>query len=102
MIVFDIYISLLQYLSIRTHLLLSFMMLIGRQIKAARALLGWDQAKLADTSGISLPTIRRIESQAGTIKAHTRSSFALESVLTEAGIEFLNGDAPGVRLKKLG
>jgi transcriptional regulator with XRE-family HTH domain len=82
------------------NLLLSFMMLIGRQIKAARALLGWDQARLADTSGISLPTIRRIESQAGTIKAHTRSSFALEEALTQAGIEFLNGDAPGVRLRK--
>jgi transcriptional regulator with XRE-family HTH domain len=74
-------------------------MLIGLQIKAARALLGWDQAKLADQSEISLPTIRRIESQSGPIKAHTRSIYALESVLIRAGVEFLNDGSPGVRLR---
>ena len=73
-------------------------MLTGRQVKAARALLGWDQYRLVGESNVPLSTVRRIESQSGEIRAHSRNIFALQRVLTEAGIEFLNGDAPGVRL----
>ena len=34
----------------------------ARQISAARAVLGWDQSKLAAKSGLGVATVRRIES----------------------------------------
>ena len=40
-------------------------MITTRQVKAARALLGWSQADLASHSGISEPTVARLESMDG-------------------------------------
>ena len=36
-----------------------------RQIKAARELIGWKQTDLAEASGLSIVTIRRLEAQDG-------------------------------------
>jgi transcriptional regulator with XRE-family HTH domain len=70
--------------------------LTADQIRAARALLDWSQPKLAEASGLSLPTIRRMEGPIGP----GRSSAALD----EAGVIFLDAGetttgGPGVRLK---
>ena len=75
---------------------MSVAMISTRQIRAARALLGWTQADLAAKAGISLTTLNVIERD----KSNPLSSSmnAIEHALTGAGIVFLNSDAPGVRL----
>ena len=75
---------------------MSVAMISTRQIRAARALLGWTQADLAAKAGISLTTLNVIERD----KSNPLSSSmnAIERALTGAGIVFLNSDAPGVRL----
>lgn len=77
-------------------------MLTGEQIRAARALLRMDQSALALASGVSLPTIKRLEAIAGPISANTTTEAALRRALTDAGAILIdeNGEGPGVRLKK--
>lgn len=69
------------------------------QIKAARALLGWSQDDLAKRSGVSLPTISRLEAEGGEIGGRAETGEKLRRALEKAGIEFTNGNAPGVRLR---
>ena len=71
-----------------------------RQMKAARALLEWNQQELAVQSGVSLPTIRRMELSPDRVGGRAKSIYAVLDAFEKAGIEFLNGDAPGVRLRK--
>ena len=70
-----------------------------RQIKAARALLGWSQDDLAARSGVSQPTIKRLEAQGGDLGGRAKTGEKLCRALEKAGVEFINGDGPGVRLK---
>jgi len=70
------------------------------QIKAARALLGWSQDELANRSGVSQPTIKRLEAKGGDIGGRAETGAKMRAALEKAGIEFINGDAPGVRLRK--
>ena len=71
-------------------------------IRAARALLRWEQRDLADASSVSLPTIKRLESKPGVMAAHMSTVAALKKALEAAGILFIdeNGGGPGVRLRK--
>jgi transcriptional regulator with XRE-family HTH domain len=71
-------------------------------IRAARALLRWEQRDLASASSVSLPTIKRLESRPGMMVAHASTTAALKKALEAAGIEFIeeNGGGPGVRLRK--
>jgi predicted transcriptional regulator len=71
-------------------------------IRAARALLRWEQTDLAKASFVSLPTIKRLESKPGIMSAHMSTVAALRKALEAAGIEFIdeNGGGPGVRLRK--
>ncbi|MGB5083524.1 MAG: helix-turn-helix transcriptional regulator [Methylocystis silviterrae] len=71
-----------------------------RQVKAARELLGWKQTDLAEASGLSIVTIRRLEAQAGELGGREDTVAAIRAALESAGVEFTNGDAPGVRLRK--
>ena len=77
-----------------------------RQIKAARSLLGWSQDDLAAASGISKPTIGRLESIDTTapIGGRQETGEALVVALEKAGVEFIaeNGGGAGVRMKKRG
>lgn len=72
----------------------------GRHIRAARALLGWAQLDLAKKAKVALGTIRRMESFDGPVGARTETLGRIVVALEKAGIEFLNGDRPGVRLTK--
>ena len=77
-------------------------MISSRQIKAARALLGWKGQDLADKSGVGVATLRRYEAQNGIPNANKFVIRAIKSCLEEAGIIF-SGDPltdPGVRLRK--
>jgi hypothetical protein len=68
-------------------------------IRAARALLRWEQRHLAEASSISLPTIKRLETKPGVLAAHHSTVNALKRALETAGVEFTNGASPGVRLR---
>ena len=78
--------------------------LTSEVVRAARALLRWDQRDLAEASSVSLPTIKRLEARPGPLEAHTSTVAALALALEKAGIEFIdeNGGGPGVRLRKRG
>jgi transcriptional regulator with XRE-family HTH domain len=71
-------------------------------VRAARALLRWDQRQLAEASSVSLPTVKRLEAKPGPLFAHASTLAALTRALEAAGVEFIyeNGGGPGVRLKK--
>ncbi len=73
-----------------------------RQMKAARALLAWSQEDLAFASGVSEPTIARLESTDGPIGGRAETGEKLVSAMEKAGIEFIaeNGGGAGVRMKK--
>lgn len=76
-----------------------------RQVKAARALLDWSQADLARVSGVSEPTIKRLEAHDGELGGRADTAAAIRGALEAAGIAFLaEGQAaaggPGVRLAK--
>ena len=71
-----------------------------RQVKAARALLDWSQDRLAEASGVSSPTIGRLEAEDGELGGLAETGEKIRRALEKAGIEFTNGNAPGVRLRK--
>ena len=77
-------------------------MLTGPQIRAARALLGWSARETAELSGVSLPTIQRLEKNSGMSEtAQNRTFLDLKRAFEEAGVEFIGtpDNGPGVRLK---
>lgn len=72
----------------------------GSHIRAARGLLGWTQAELAKRSKVGLGTIRRMEDFDGPVGARTDTLRSVIGVMEKAGVEFLNGGQPGVRLNR--
>jgi transcriptional regulator with XRE-family HTH domain len=68
------------------------------QLRAARGLLGWSQSDLADAAKIGRATIADFES--GKRDPYARTLDELRSALEAAGVEFTNGEQPGVRLKR--
>lgn len=74
----------------------------SEQLRAARALIRWEQRHLADASGVSLPSIKRLETHPGPLAAQPLTLAALISALEKAGVMFVpeNGEGPGVRLMK--
>jgi transcriptional regulator with XRE-family HTH domain len=72
----------------------------GNQLKAARALIEMEQVELARRTGLSVNTIQNMERSAGRpIAGRAANVHAVQAALEAAGLEFLNGDRPGVRLK---
>ena len=75
-------------------------------MRAARALLGIDQRELAERSGLSVPTIQRMEASDGVIRGNVDSLMKLTGALEAAGIELIGEGAAssaggrGVRLKE--
>lgn len=74
--------------------------LTGSHLRAARALLNWSQGELSRKSRVARGTIRRMENFDGPVGARTETLGKVVGVLEKAGIEFLNDESPGVRLKK--
>ncbi|MBW4022047.1 MAG: helix-turn-helix transcriptional regulator [Proteobacteria bacterium] len=80
-------------------------MITAAQMRAARALLGMDQRELAERTGLSLPTIQRMEASEGVIRGNVDSLMKLISGLEEAGIVLISEGAlsasggRGLRLK---
>ena len=66
------------------------MAMIGAaQLRGARALLGIDQRQLALLSGLSMPTIQRMEASKGIIRGNVDSLMKLIAALDSAGIELI-------------
>ena len=70
------------------------------QIRMARAALNWTVRDLAEATGLHRNTINNIE--VGRYAGDPGSLAVIETVLTHAGVEFTNGNRPGVRLRKGG
>jgi transcriptional regulator with XRE-family HTH domain len=82
-------------------------MISSAQIRAARALLGIDQRKLAELSGLSVPTIQRMEASEEVVRGNVDSLMKLIGALNAAGIELIGpgaasspGGGRGVRFKE--
>jgi predicted transcriptional regulator len=72
------------------------------QVKAARSLLGWSQLDLAAASGVSVPTIKRLEAEGGDLGGRASTGDAIRAALEQAGVIFVepNGEGAGVRLRR--
>ncbi|BDW89510.1 helix-turn-helix domain-containing protein [Thalassospira tepidiphila] len=81
-------------------------MITAGQMRAARALLGIDQKMLAEMSGVSVPTIQRMEASQGNVRGVVDTLSKVVEALDRAGIELIGEQAPsmgagrGVRLKE--
>ncbi len=82
-------------------------MITAAQMRAARALLGIDQKQLAELSGVSLPTIQRMEASTGNVRGVVESLTRVIEALNAAGIELISekamstGTGRGVRFKEV-
>jgi transcriptional regulator with XRE-family HTH domain len=69
-----------------------------RLLKAAREVVAWSQEDLAEKSGVSLPTIQRLEAAGGALGGRPETREKIMAALERAGVEFIDGDEPGVKL----
>ena len=80
-------------------------MITAAQLRAARVLLGIDQRRLAALSGLSVPTIQRMEASETMVRGNVDSLVKLIAAFDAAGIEMIdegavsNAQGRGVRLK---
>ena len=76
-------------------------MITNLQIRAARALLGWSQAKLAEAAGVSVITVKRLEAQGEDFHARYDIVMKVKTAVERAGVVFLGeGFSHGVQLKR--
>jgi transcriptional regulator with XRE-family HTH domain len=91
--------------NVYNHIFDVFNMISAAQLRAARALLGIDQRRLAELSGLSVPTIQRMEASEDVIRGNVDSLMKLVGAIDAAGIELVGegsvsqGGGRGVRLK---
>ena len=76
-------------------------MITGGQVRAARGFLKWSVPELSKNSGVSTPTIHRLEQIDGLGPTRTQTLIDLKCAFEDAGIEFIGtpDNGPGVRLK---
>lgn len=77
------------------------MIVTGEQLRGARAMARIEQSDLAARAGVSIDTIKRLERTEGPVSANVVTVHAIRAALEAAGVEFTNGDEPGVKLKRL-
>ena len=70
------------------------------QLRAGRALVKIEQQDLCTRAGVSIATLRRMEAGDGPVRGTYENVAAVVAALETAGVEFTNGDQPGVRLRK--
>ena len=68
-------------------------MITPRQIRAARALLGWSQQQLADKAIVSLNAVTRLER--GEVDPRVSTIAAVEKALLKGGVEFIEAGEKG-------
>jgi hypothetical protein len=72
----------------------------GIQIRAARGILRWTAVELSKRTKLGIMTIRRAEAVDGALPLTAANTETIARTLEAAGIEFTNGDMPGVRVRK--
>jgi hypothetical protein len=72
------------------------------QVRAARAMVGWTAVALAKKAVVPIFTLEWIEGDGKITSSDRKALAAIQSELEAAGIEFLSGDAPSVRLHPKG
>jgi transcriptional regulator with XRE-family HTH domain len=72
--------------------------IVGAQMRAARALLGLDQRELARLAGLSLPTIQRMETSPGSVRAVVDSLERVLEAFAARGVELIADGAPSAGL----
>ncbi|MGZ5921861.1 MAG: helix-turn-helix domain-containing protein [Rhizomicrobium sp.] len=72
-------------------------MITADQLRAARALLGLDQRHLSVLSGLSVPTIQRMEASNGVVRGNVVSLTKLIAAFETAGITFIAENAPSLQ-----
>lgn len=78
-------------------------MITGGQLRAARGMLGWSQADLAERSRVGLSTVRRMEGDLGPVRVYSDNLWKVQQALEDAGILFIDENdsgGAGVRLKQ--
>jgi len=81
-------------------------MMTAGQLRAARALLSVDQKTLAELSGVSLPTIQRMEASDGVVRGTVETLTKVIEALNRAGVDLIGEDTKsdsggrGVRLRQ--
>ena len=78
-------------------------MITVAQLRAARGLVGWSQARLATASGLALSTIKRMEASEDLLRGTAENVWKVEQALENAGVVFIDEGSelgPGVRLRK--
>ncbi len=77
-------------------------MINSEQIRGARGMLRWSAKKLSEMSGVSLPTIQRMEGARGLLRSSVASVLKVQNALEDAGVIFIDEDelGPGVRLRE--
>lgn len=68
-------------------------LITSSQCRAARGLLGWTQKDLADQAGLSVFTIKNVESTPGTISCRTQTAERIVNAFRSNGITFIDGGA---------
>jgi len=69
----------------------------GNQLRAARVLLGLDQAAFAKAVGVSVNTIKTMEASGDDpVGGFASTRERVREALKAMGVRFTNGDAPGV------
>jgi len=76
-------------------------MITNAQLRAARGLLGWSQARLAEESGLGIATVKRMEGERGPLRSSAGNVLKVQQALEDAGVIFIDADdeGPGVRLR---
>jgi transcriptional regulator with XRE-family HTH domain len=70
-------------------------MMHAAQIRAARAFLNWTQENLAETAGIAIATIQRIEKTDGPAMGNVSTQLKIQQAFERAGIRFVDAGVPG-------
>lgn len=87
--------------AVNHYFAIGYQLISGEQVRAARALLRWTVAELAEKAGVAPNTVVRVEAEKS---VNTATLQSLQKVLEEGGVVFVpeNGEGAGVRRKKSG
>jgi len=73
-------------------------MISAAQCRGARAMLSLNQGELADRARVARQTV--VDFERGARTPYANNLLAIRTALEAAGVEFTNGDEPGVKLRK--
>ena len=73
--------------------------MIGRQLRAARAMVDWRAETLAEAARVGINTIRQADAEDGPVRMTAANARAVQQSLEPAGIEFIDSNGGGDRVR---